>query len=238
MSEESLQEQFRRLQWEGKYEEAQKIEIQIFCSAWKNGNRIGAFSARSSFFYSWAGNVLKRGGKLALLGELPVRLWKFYRLMKYARIASDNMLHETGFRHELTADQLDVRSSVYLRLWNMGGRINPFYRREVLQCVDAALTKQNMKPHTRALLHITHGQIRGSYRSSEGRQDYAAVEKLIPAIRESGELKQLVRVYRHLANYYKKADAYSKELEYTRLAQETAAEAGAIDQLIKMGVQT
>src|SRR5437870_3396589 len=113
MPEETLQERFGRLQWEGKYEEAEKIELEIFRQNWEK-NRATAFSIRSSFFYSWAGNEIKRGGKIALLREFPVRFWRFYRLMKYARIASDNMLHEVDFRHELTPNQLDVRSSVYL----------------------------------------------------------------------------------------------------------------------------
>lgn len=233
--EESFHEKFGRLQWEGRYEEAAKIERQVFDDNIFHTDDVNANSVRSSFYYSWAGNVLKRGGKLMLLLELSIRLWRFYNLMQQARITSDNMLHAAGFRHELTADQLDVRASIYLRLWNAKLRLKPEYYREVWQCLDVALAKKEMKPHTRALLLISRAKLQEQ--PPDRRRDMEEVEALVPIIRESGELKQLTRVYRELARYYRKIGNRIMAGVYQRNAEQCARESGATAQLVKMGVK-
>ncbi|MGH7141442.1 MAG: hypothetical protein ACREGH_02300 [Minisyncoccia bacterium] len=237
MPEETIHQRFRRLQRGGDYNEAEKIEMEVFCANWEK-NQAGAFSVRSSFFYSWAGNVLKRGDKWALLRGLPVRQWRFYRLMKYARIASDRMLSATGYLLEsLSADQLDIRASIYRRLWNMHARLITSEWREVLRCVEVALKKTDIKPHTRALLHISRGFALRGVRSARGRKDFMLADALIPEIVKSGEFGQLSRVYKHLATFYEKVGWENRADTYRALAIQYARESGWTDQLYKMGVK-
>jgi hypothetical protein len=189
---------------------------------------VAAYSTFSSYCYSYATNcVAKR------------RYFKSIRLLGAARDASDRMMRFVGWDHrKLTADQLDIRASIYKALWKSRMRLWPWYRKEALWCVEVGLCRQNLKPHTEALLLCTRGELLlGTGRAWSA---FNRAESLLRAIERSGELEQLIRVLRKLADFHERFDhpdqVFTKR--FRERADQLARETGATDQLLKLGAES
>ena len=177
---------------------------------------VEALSARSSLYHSYAGNLMRKGGKW----QRPLHFPKAMVYLCLAMRASDAMLRRAGGMQYLTADQLDVRQSILRKT----GR-----KQEAIECIEAALSRPSLKPHTHALLLIGLGETTGDIDS------ILAAYHFIGTIERSGELEQLVRVLRHCARQFLRHGYIDEADDANRRAGEIAKKIGARDQLIKMG---
>jgi hypothetical protein len=184
--------------------------------------RRGLLSARSSTWYSAAGQARARASKnlWAKFFWFPIAAFCFWRALRFSnRFAKKIQLEK------MTAPQLDVRASILRKL----GKHN-----EALWCAVVALGKKEVSIDSRALLLLSAGECQLTLDSPvEANRFFQQAEALLPDISPNVR----VRVARALATYHGRRSHHERAEELRTLAREIAEREGLADQLQKIATE-
>jgi hypothetical protein len=170
--------------WSGEYggpDGAIAAHQKMFDDAIRRGDRAGAFSSRSSLFYSAAGNLVAQRRIL----QLPRAALLFFR----AYMDSNAALQHAGGVSGMSTGQLSVRASVTRRLG---------FKRASLECVHEALSRSELAPQARALFLLDRSRLlRDRVQAKHDVEEVAQV--LLPQVLASGNERDAARIARGAA---------------------------------------
>jgi hypothetical protein len=183
----------------------------------------------------------------AAFAELKRRLWKLRlvpKLMAWRRKALRSAAEartmatdlDSQVRYQITADQVDVLCSVW---FHFGGARQTDWARELLKHVAEHVDARKIEPHTLAFIALHRVRFGLDVWSEavhdrvlRSAQQVAKQARAQPEGRQA-ELGQASRIMRQLAGMLPASD---RRVELHRsMAEQYAKEAGATDQLLKLG---
>jgi len=190
--------------WGGEYEGpdgALNAHKRVFDTLIAQGRDVDAYSARSSLHYSVASNLIAQ----RRFSLIPQAVWYGLR----AVLDSNATVSSAGGMHNLSAGQLDVRTSIMRRVG---------WRSEAVKCVEEALSRADMTDEARALLLVNRMRLLPA--RAENIQDLSEiVDQLLPQITsEEGPKPQAARIARACATVARaiQEKSHSNPVEFTR----------------------
>lgn len=180
-----------------------------------------ALSALSSTYYTASGNAAARAAHARGLRKPALYLRAAWYLWRAVRL-SDRLERMLGLEG-MHPDQLDVRQSILRKARR---------HRAALRCIQEALWRENVRPHTRALLQVGRGEILERLgRRPDAAEAYQRAGKLAAGLGATDP--QRMRIERDVG-YYLARHGAPRGMELLKAARRSAEELQLYDQVAKI----